>query len=163
MKSKIGQMVLFAATLILAAGCAIPFDVETVKKTIDLPNTGGTYFDKVVDIPEEARKAGVSFETVSLSYTIRKDSGFAAKVKLYASPDQATHAVKPDNAEELLDENLALADTEKSGTVESLTIRDVLNAKQESFIIGAENFSISPLSTISIDITLRLKGKFGLF
>ncbi|PKL06350.1 MAG: hypothetical protein CVV53_04715 [Spirochaetae bacterium HGW-Spirochaetae-9] len=162
MKTNAGLFLVLAATTLFAAGCGIPFDIETPTKTIELPNTGGTYFDKVVDLPEEARKPGITFETVSLIYTVRKQSGFVAHVKLYASPDQVTHLSKPSNAEELLDISLAGSDTSKSGTEESQTIRDVLNAKQESFVIGAENLTSSPLSTIYIDISLRLQGKFGL-
>lgn len=163
MKSNVGLFALLAGTMLFAAGCGIPFDIETATKTIELPNTANAYFDTVVDIPEEARKAGVSFETVDLIYTLRKADTFTAQVKLYASPDQATHTFKPANAELLLDQTLAVNETSKSGITESQTIRDALNAKQESFVIGAESLTSSPLSTIYIDIKLRLKGKFGLF
>ena len=163
MKTKVGLFILFTATILFAAGCGIPFDIETPTKTIELPNTLGAYFDTVVDIPEEARRAGVSFTTVSLIYTLRKANTFAAHVKLYASPDQTTHASRPANAVQLLDENLATSETSKIGTAESQTILDVLNAKQESFVIGAESFSTTPATTVYIDISLRLQGKFGVF
>jgi hypothetical protein len=163
MKTKAGLLIMLAGTMLFAAGCGIPFDIETPTETIELPNTGGTYFDKVVDLPEEARRDGVTFKTVSLNYVVRKESGFEARVQLYASPDQVTHILKPSNAELLMDEYLAIDETSRSGTVETLTIRDALNTKQESFVIGAENLTSSPLSPIYIDISLRLQGTFGVF
>ncbi|MFZ3109611.1 MAG: hypothetical protein WA234_02820 [Rectinemataceae bacterium] len=163
MKTKAGLLIMLAGTMLFAAGCGIPFDIETPTETIELPNTMGAYFDTVVDIPEEARRDGVKFNTVSLIYTLRKANTFAAHIKLYASPDQATHAARPANAVQLLDENLTTLETSKIGTAESQTILDVLNAKQESFVIGAENLTSSPLSPIYIDISLRLQGTFGVF
>ena len=163
MKTKLKLFILLAGTMLFASGCGIPFDVETVSRTIEMPNTGGAYFDTVIDVPEEARKAGITFNTVNLIYTVRKAATFAAEVKLYASPDQTTHTLKPANAVQLLDEALTASDTSKSGISESPTIRDVLNNKQSSFVIGAENLSSSPLSTIYIDIVLQLKGRYGIF
>ena len=54
-------------------------------------------------------------------------------------------------------------ETSRSGTVETLTIRDALNTKQESFVIGAESFSTTTATTVYIDISLRLQGTFGVF
>ena len=152
-----------AAIIIVAAGCAIPFDITTQKTTIELPNTGGMYIETAIDIPETARQGNISFSEITLYYTIRKNGSVAAMVALYASTDQTADANKNDADEKLLDVSLGISDTEVSGSVISAKIKEALNNKQAKFVIGAENLSLNPLAQISIDLQVRFKGNYSPF
>ena len=82
-----------------------------------------------------------------LNLFIRKNGSFIADVSLYASTDQTADNIKSGSEEKLIDVNLALTDTEKSGAVVSTQIKNALNNKQPKFVIGGENLSASPLSS----------------
>ena len=86
---------LFAgAVIFLVESCGIPFDITTQKQTIELPNTGGMYVEKAMDIPEQARQSSVSFSEVTLYYTVRRSGSFGAQVTLYASTDQTADTIQ---------------------------------------------------------------------
>ncbi len=158
-----GLLVFVSVVALFAVGCSIPFDIETDTTTIELPNTVGIYVEKEMEIPEDARREGLSFEEISLIYTVRADGTFSTEVTLYASKDQNADDIKSGAEEELLNVKLDPPKTEKSGVAVSQVMEDVLNARQAIFVIGAENLSTLPTSSIHLDIKLRLKGSYKLF
>ena len=60
MKSNWELFALLVATILFAAGCGIPFDIETPTKTIELPNTFGAYFDKASQLRRLQRSISTS-------------------------------------------------------------------------------------------------------
>lgn len=160
-KSK--WLLIILAAVFLMVGCSIPFEVATDTTTIELPTTGGLYFEKVIDVPADALRDAVTFDEIILVYTVRRTGAFTADVKLYASSDEIDDNLKDGGDELLISVNLGPFDSEKSGEVVSQTIKDVLNAKQAQFVVGAENLTMGPLATIYLDITLRAKGHYTLF
>ena len=150
-------------SVLFVSGCAIPFDITTATMTIELPNTYGTYVEQAIEIPAEALTDGVTYSEIILYYTVRKSDSLAADVSLYASTDQVADHAKDPSDEKLIDVHLGLTDAEKSGEVISLKIRDALNNKQPKFVMGCENLSVGLLSSIFIDLELRVVGRYSPF
>lgn len=146
---------------IALAGCSIPFTVDTPKETIELPSTGTAYVETEVEIPAEARRDGVSFDRVTLSYTIRRDGLFPVDVALYASSDTTADHVKGD-AEKLFEERMASGEKDVSGTTTSDAIETALNSGQDRFVMGAENLSV-PSETVYIDVQVTVAGSYSPF
>ena len=52
---------------------------------------------------------------------------------------------------------------EKNGSAVSERIKEAMNNKQAKFVIGAENFSLLPTSSVFIDLEVRFKGTYSPF
>ncbi|HNZ26400.1 MAG TPA: hypothetical protein PK385_00320 [Spirochaetota bacterium] len=147
----------------LISSCAVPFDITSSKITIELQNTCGLYVESEIKIPEEVLKSNVSFSEIVLYYTVRKNGSFVAKVEMYASTDQKADNLKGGNDEKLIGVELGLSENKKSGEVVSNKIREVLNSKLPKFVVGGENLSANPLSSIFIDLEVRFVGTYSAF
>ncbi len=145
------------------SNCAVPFDVTSSKITIELKNTYGLYGESEIKIPEEVLKSNISFSEIVLYYTVRKNGAFIADVTLYASTDQNADNIKSGSDEKLLGVSLGLSENEKSGEVVSNKIKEALNSKLPKFVVGGENLSANPLSSIFIDLEVRFVGTYSAF
>ena len=153
--------VLFSAVFLL--NCGIPFDVTTTQQTLEVPNTGGTYFETVIPIPAEAKDPGITYDSVTVFYTVRKTDPFAANVDLYASSDQTADNAKDPSDELLIGATLTTSETETSGSTASAEILEALNNQQDNFVMGADNSSVGQISSVFVDITVNIKGTYSPF
>ena len=161
MRFNVAQPVIILAVGIALAGCSIPFTVDTPKETIELPSTAGAYVETEVEIPAEARRDGVSFDRVTLSYTIRRDGLFPVDVALYASSDTTADHLQGD-AEKLFEERIATGENDVSGTATSDAIVTALNSAQDRFVMGAKNLSV-PTDTVYVDVYVTVAGSYAPF
>lgn len=138
------------------------FDISSDPATIELPNTYGINVEGVFETPAFILNHEVNFSEISIQYTIRKNDAFSANVKIYLSDDQTADVIQNGDDEVLINESLGISESEKSGSISSSLLPTILNNKQPYFVIGAQNLSISPISSIYIDILIRYKGTFSL-
>lgn len=144
----------------LSAGCG--FDIFSGQRTIELPNTYGVNVEAVFETPAVILQHDVTFELIEIKYTVRKNDAFAANVKIYVSSDQYADAVQLPGDQEIFNVTLGINETEKAGVAGSSLLVDILNNKQPRFVIGAQNLSIAPMSSVFIDIDIRYKGTYSL-
>ncbi len=149
--------------ILSATSCAVPFSVDSDSVSLVLPNTYGIYVENGISVPAEAKKSGVSFSEVTLYYTVTKTDPFAADVSLYVSPVQTVDNTLSSNDEKILDVHLPLDQNSVSGTTTSSNILNTLNSGFDQIVVGAKNFSLSPLSSITVDVTIHLQGDYALF
>lgn len=136
------------------------FDLSSEPTTIELPNTYGINVEAVFETPAFILNHDVTFSEIIISYTVRKNDAFAANVKLYVSADQSADALQLPADQEIINVNLGISENEKSGVTSSTLLVDILNNKQPLFVIGAQNLSLSPLSSVYIDLDIRYKGTY---
>ena len=156
------KLIVFFAGLFVVMGvsaCSIPFSVdapEASKATsVDIPNTAGIYVERKIDIPAEARKPGITITEVVINYTITKTNGtVGGELKLYASSDTNADNVKGANDEMVLDKTLSISQNSVSGTAVSEKIKEALNNKQDSFVIGVENLSLGTSLNLTLYTTI---------
>lgn len=151
------------SSVFIISNCAVPFDVTSSKITIELQNTYGLYGESEITIPEQVLRSNISFSEIELYYTVRKNGSFIADVALYASTDQISDNIKSGSDEKLIDVRLSLSESEKSGEVVSNKIKEALNNKLPKFVVGGENLSVNPLSSIFIDLEVRFVGTYSAF
>ncbi len=149
---------LFVALIVLSS-CGIPFSVDAPEAanavSVDIPSTLGFYVERKVDIPAEARKPGITIDQVEVHYTITKTNGtIGGRLKIYASADTNADNTKGVNDEMILDKTLGISDTTVSGTAISAKIKEALNNKQDSFVIGVENLSVGVSLNLSLYTTV---------
>lgn len=138
------------------------FDISSDPATIELPNTYGINVEAVFETPQFILDHDVTFSDISIQYTVRKNDAFAANVKIYLSDDQMADVIQNGDDEVLINESLSISESQKSGAIESSLLPQILNNKQPYFVIGAQNLSLSPVSSVYIDIMIRYKGTYSL-
>jgi hypothetical protein len=139
---------------LLLGACSVPFTRTTEPRTVTLPTTAGAYGEETVDIPEDALRDDVTFETVMLHYTVTKTgTAFTADVDLYATPETEADNTKDGDGEVLLRVTLSDSEASKSGNTESDVILEVLNNKQSSMVVGAEAFAL----TLAVDEAVEIQ------
>jgi hypothetical protein len=138
------------------------FDLSSNDNTIELPNTYGINVEAVFNTPEFILNHDVKFEVIEIKYTVRKNDAFAAQVKIYVSSQQTPDAIQAPGDQDVINVMLGVNETEKSGVVTSSLLIDILNNKQPSFVIGAQNLSVSPISSVFIDLDVRYTGSYSL-
>jgi outer membrane lipopolysaccharide assembly protein LptE/RlpB len=141
-------------------GCG--FDLSSNDNTIELPNTYGINVEAVFTVPDFILNHQVTFEEISITYKVRKNDAFAAMVKIYVSNDQTADALENSDDDDVINVTLGVNENEKSGTVTSQLLIDILNSKQPQFVIGAQNLSVSPVSSVYIDLDVKYKGTYKL-
>jgi len=154
---KLLATVLFTAALF---GCT--FDLSSNDNTIELPNTYGVNVEAVFETPSFILNHNVTFSEISIAYKVRKNDAFAANVKIYVSADQYADNIQLPGDEDVINVMLGVNESEKSGVATSPLLVDILNAKQQYFVIGAQNLSVSPMSSVFIDLDVRYKGTYSL-
>ena len=142
------------------AGCT--FDLSSNNNTIELPNTYGINVEAVFETPDFILHHDVKFEDITIFYTVRKNDAFAANVKIYVSADQTADNVEMPGDEDVINVTLGVNENSKSGQTSSQLIVQILNNKQPQFVIGAENLSVSPMSSVYIDLDVHYKGTYKL-
>lgn len=157
------SLLMLATILFSLSGCSIPFDVNSDPITIELPTTYGVYLESTLTMPSEALRPNTVFNEVVVYYTIKKSDAFPCRIKAYASPDQTADNLQGSGDEQLFDVSLGASETSKSGSAVSPVIQSVLNLKQSVMVFGVENLTIDPLSTITVHVTLHLRGSYSLF
>ncbi len=155
------RVVLFLAVLsFIVSSCG--FDLNSGNSTIELPNTYGVNVEAVFETPEIILNNNVQFDLIEIKYKVRKNDAFAANVKIYVSADQYADGVQLPGDEDVINVMLGVNENEKSGVVNSPLLVSILNNKQPKFVIGAQNLSVSPMSSVYIDIDVRYKGTYSL-
>ncbi len=157
---KISKILLAALLAIGIGGCG--FDLSSEDNTIELPNTYGVYVEAVFETPAFILEHEVTFEEISINYKVRKNNAFVATVKIYVSADQFADGIESPSDEDVINVTLGVNESEKSGSVSCQLIKDILNAKQPYFVIGAQNLSVNPMSSVFIDLDIRYKGTYKL-
>jgi hypothetical protein len=160
MSKKLRSFFFIAFTTIALSSCG--FDLTSNDNTIELPNTYGINVEAVFSTPEFILNHNVKFEVIEIKYTVRKNDAFAAQVKIYVSAEQTADAVQMPGDQDVINVMLGVNETEKSGVVSSSLLIDILNNKQPSFVIGAQNLSVSPISSVFIDLDVRYTGSYSL-
>jgi hypothetical protein len=148
----------FMATVFSSCG----FDLSSNDNTIELPNTYGINVEAVFLTPDFILQHNVKFELLEIKYKVRKNDAFAAQVKIYVSSDQSADAVEMPGDEDVINVTLGVNESEKSGVVSSALLVEILNNKQAQFVIGAQNLSVSPVSSVFIDLDVRYTGSYSL-
>lgn len=138
------------------------FDLTSADNTIELPNTYGVNVEAVFETPQFILDHDVTFEEITITYKVRKNDAFAANVKIYVSADQFADAIEMPGDEDVINVTLGVNESEKSGVATSPLLVNILNAKQPLFVIGAQNLSVSPISSVFIDLDVRYKGTYKL-
>lgn len=141
-------------------GCG--FDLSSNGNTIELPNTYGINVEAVFQTPDFFMKHTVKFDEVMVNYTVRKNDAFAATVKIYVSAEQTADAIEMPGDEDVINVTLGVNENEKSGSVSCQLIKDIVNAKQPYFVLGAQNLSVSPISSVYVDLDIHFKGTWQL-
>lgn len=141
-------------------GCG--FDLSSNDNTIELPNTYGINVEAVFTVPDFILNHQVTFDEISITYKVRKNDAFAAMVKIYVSDDQIADNLENGDDDDVINVTLGVNENEKSGVVSSQLLIDILNAKQPQFVIGAQNLSVSPISSVFIDLDVKYKGSYKL-
>lgn len=154
--------VLLAAAAALSACSTVPFEYTTQTNTITIPATGGLYLESEIAIPAQAQDAKLVFDEVTVYYTVRKNATYAAHVALYATEKTAANQIKS-SPETLADVTMSLTDTVYSGSTVSQDLKNRLNAHAPVIVMGAENLNLNPLGSVTIDITVKIKGGYRLF
>lgn len=157
---KIKSFLLFGLAAISFTSCG--FDLSSNDNTIELPNTYGINVEAVFNTPDFILQHEVKFELIEIKYKVRKNDAFAAQVKIYVSAEQNADAVQMPGDQDVINVMLGVNETEKSGVVSSSLLIDILNSKQPSFVIGAQNLSVSPISSVFIDLDVRYTGTYSL-
>lgn len=159
MKNK-GVVLFLAALGFIISGCG--FDLHSGDNTIELPNTYGVNVEAVFETPEIILNNKIQFELIEIKYKVRKNDAFAANVKIYVSADQYADGVQLPGDEDVINVMLGVNENEKSGVANSPLLVSILNNKQPKFVIGAQNLSVSPMSSVYIDLDVRYKGTYSL-
>jgi len=146
--------------VIFSTGCG--FDVYSGENTIELPNTYGVNVEAVFETPPVILQHDVKFELIEIKYTVRKNDAFAANIKIYVSADQYADAVQLPGDQDVINVMLGVNENEKSGVATSTLLVDILNSKQPKFVIGAQNLSVAPMSSVFIEVDIRYKGTYSL-
>jgi hypothetical protein len=141
-------------------GCS--FDLTSNDNTIELPNTYGVNVEAVFETPEFILNHQVKFEEITITYKIRKNDAFAANVKMYVSADQYADNIELPGDEDVINVSMGINENEKTGVATSPLLVSILNNKQPLFVIGAQNLSVSPISSVYIDLDVRYKGTYSL-
>jgi hypothetical protein len=138
------------------------FDLSSNDNTIELPNTYGINVEALFNTPDFILQHQVKFDLIEIKYKVRKNDAFAATVKIYVSQDQSADAVEMPGDQDVINVTLGVNESEKSGVVSSTLLVSILNSKQPQFIIGAQNLSVSPISSVFIDLDVRYTGSYSL-
>jgi hypothetical protein len=154
------SFLLIGLTSVMLAGCG--FDLSSNDNTIELPNTYGVNVEAVFLTPDFILQHDVKFELIEIKYKVRKNDAFVAQVKIYVSSQQSADAVEMPGDEDVINVTLGVNESEKSGVVSSALLVDILNNKQAQFVIGAQNLSVSPVSSVFIDLDVRYTGTYSL-
>jgi len=158
-------LLLVLGALVLSS-CGIPFDETIDGGTIEIPNTGSVYVEQAIAIPAEVSSQNITFDDVSVIYTVRKQEGVldlgSTRIVLYASDDTSVDNAVGD-AEEIFDVSLTAEEQTQSGQKASVQIRNALNNKQSHFVMGAENLDASFGGTVYVDVEVRVRGTVSLF
>lgn len=157
---KLIYSILFIIPVVFFTGCR--FDLSSNDNTIELPNTYGINVEAVFETPDFILNHDVTFEEITISYRVRKNDAFAATVKIYVSADQTADAIEMPGDEDVINVTMGINENEKTGVVSSPLLIEILNSKQPLFVIGAQNLSISPISSVFIDLDVRYKGTYKL-
>lgn len=152
---EIGLILLISASL---SSCS--FDLTSNDNTIELPNTYGINVEAVFQTPQFILDHQITWDEIIISYTVRKNDAFAANVKLYVSEDQFADNLEQPGDEDVITVTLGASESQKSGVVTSNLLVQILNNKQPYFVIGGQNLSLSPLSSVFIDLDVRFKGTY---
>ncbi|MFW6363296.1 MAG: hypothetical protein ACOC0D_05575 [Spirochaeta sp.] len=162
----------FAAVVLLFAGCAIPFDETIDAEKVTLTNNQG-YVETAVEIPGEARDPALNYSNIEFRYTVtahdlKLNTGDKIDVALYVSSDTApddSRTAPGEGFEQIFSISVDSA-TDVSGTASSDLMVQILNDRQESFVIAAdienelaENLITS--GTIDIDLELHIEGEIN--
>lgn len=159
MKKLLG---IFSLVTVILGSSGCGFDLSSGNNTIELPNTYGVNVEAVFETPQFILDHDVTFEEITITYKVRKNDAFAASVKIYVSAEQFADAIEMPGDEDVINVTLGINETEKSGVVTSPLLVSILNAKQPLFVLGAQNLSISPISSVFIDLDVRYKGTYKL-
>jgi len=146
--------------LLFISGCG--FDLNSGENTIELPNTYGINVEVEFTTPQFILDHQVTFDEIKIHYTVRKNDAYVAQVKLYVSEEQYADAIQMPGDEDVINVMLGVNENEKSGTVTSPLLVQILNNKQPRFVIGAQNLSVNPVSSIFIDVDITYKGSYKL-
>jgi hypothetical protein len=138
------------------------FDLSSNDNTIELPNTYGINVEAVFNTHDFILQHTVKFDLIEVKYKVRKNDAFAAQVKIYVSAEQTADAVEMPGDQDVINVMLGVNESEKSGVVNSTLLVDILNNKQPQFVIGAQNLSVSPMSSVFIDLDVHYKGSYSL-
>ena len=157
------KIIYFFSLVTIAFGLnSCGFDLSSGNNTIELPNTYGVNVEAVFETPQFILDHDVTFEEITITYKVRKNDAFAANVKIYVSADQFADAIELPGDEDVINVSLGINETEKSGVASSPLLVSILNSKQPLFVIGAQNLSLSPISSVFIDLDVRYKGTYKL-
>lgn len=136
------------------------FDLTSNDNTIELPNTYGINVEAVFQTPQFILDHQITWDEIIINYTVRKNDAFAATVKLYLSEDQFADNIQLPGDEDVINVTLGTNEMEKSGVATSPLLLQILNNKQPYFVIGGQNLSLSPISSVYIDLDVRFKGSY---
>lgn len=156
-----------AALAVVLAACGQPVEYRTAEKSFshqfDAEQTGSVtagestpYKEEAVTVPEEALRDSIQVESVTFNYEITNNTSVAIDAVGYVSSDTETDGQVGSNDEELFNQEIAAGDT-ISGSVESETVKQVLNDQQETFVVGGQATTASDgdiESDDSIDVTV---------
>lgn len=167
---SINRAAIVAGALVLLSACSFPFEETISAGTITLSENQG-YLEVAVDIDEEARDPRLNYSTIEFSYTVVSrnllSDAQAVEVAIYVSSDEQTDDQReaPDASFEEVFRVTVNSNTDTSGAAESELMVDILNDRQESFVVAAnienDGFISTVLGsdgTIDIDITLHITG-----
>ncbi len=157
---KIKNSIVVLSIAICISSCG--FDLSFEDATIELPNTYGINVEAVFEVPELFIQHDVNFDEIVVAYKVRKNDAFVANVKIYVSAAQTADNVQLPGDEDVISVTLGVNETEKGGVVTSALLIDILNNKQPYFVIGCQNLSAAPISSVFIDLDVKCKGSYKL-
>lgn len=156
-----GIFFLFAVLL----SCSIPFTVETAKAEITLSNTYGLTVEEAVGVPDDALRQEITYNRIVINYTATANTNFISDVdvNLYISDETTADNSKASDDEDILIKTLSPGET-VSGTTESEKLKTILNARQETFILGGDVSGISPPAgaEVTIEMYAVIEGSYSL-
>lgn len=156
-----------AAAVLLLAGCSrVPFDVKTDKTVVTLSNTYGLTVEKSIDVPNDAIRDDVTYDSVNVNYTIEASEEFAsaADVTIYVSKDTSADNSRASGDETIADVSVPPGSS-VSGSANSDVLEAVLNDQQGSFVVGGsvEGASLPTGAEINVTVFAEVEGEYRVF
>ena len=139
-------------------------DTGTIE--VQMSNTLGTTAEDTVDVPSDARRSGVSFDSVAVHYSVSASQTLssAIDVELYVSPDQTADNTKDSSTDQTIASvHLDSSSQSVTGATDSPLLRDILESGQPKFVFGG-SVSGTDLSTkVTIDLYATIEGSYSQF
>ena len=136
-------IITMAGLILSAAACAIPFS-EVIEFDPVTLGSQSAYHEDTIEVPEDARNEAIQYSGVEFTYSVTPvgDLNEDVTVVMYISDDlehDSNRTAPGEDFEELFNVTLQAGDdTPVAGLADSQKMLEILNTRQESFVVAAK-------------------------